>query len=166
MPELFEKIKGKVDESISKISSKSKDTVELATLRSQLRNFEKEKNRKINELGSLVYDMLRRDSYDENNIKEFFSNIIQTDKNIVTLEHEIKKIQAHAEITKVNSMASCECGASFLINQKYCSVCGKHVSDIVDKTTIPSANIKACSNCGADIKQGAKFCAKCGIKQQ
>lgn len=165
MPELFDKIKGKVDESISKISSKSKDTVELATFRSQLRNFEREKNRKINELGSLVYDMLRKDCYDEETIKEYFSNIIQTDKNIVTIEHEIKKIQAHAEIARANSVASCECGARLIINQKYCSVCGKNVSDIVAKTAIPAENIKLCPNCGADIKQASKFCAKCGMKQ-
>ena len=80
MAEFFEKIKGKVDEGISKISSKSKETVELAKLRNNLRNLEKEKNENISKLGILVYDMLRKDNFDEMKIKEFYGNINTIDK--------------------------------------------------------------------------------------
>ena len=55
MKDFIEKVKEKVVEGISSISSKSYQSLELMKLRTKLRDLEKEKNDKINELGRLVY---------------------------------------------------------------------------------------------------------------
>ncbi len=162
MKEFFEKVKGKVDEGVSAISSKSKETIELAKLRSQLRALKKEKGEKINALGRLVYDKFRKDEYNEKSIREFYSGINELDRKIVDVENEIKNIQ---RMSSTGVIAKCECGTDIVLNQKFCASCGKDVREILTEAIKPTEGMKYCHSCETEIKVAVKFCGKCGAKQ-
>lgn len=162
MKDFFEKVKGKVDEGVSAISSKSKETIELAKRRSQLRALKKEKGEKINALGRLVYDKLRNDEYSEESIREFYSEIDELDRKITGVENEIKQVQI---MTSTGSVAKCECDTDLSSNQKFCASCGKNVKEILAEAMKPAEGMKHCQSCGTEIKETAKFCGKCGAKQ-
>lgn len=165
MSDFLDKVKGKVDEGISKISSKSKEAIELAQLRNQLRHLGKEKEEKINQLGRLVYDMLRKEEYEEQKIKDFYPSINAIDRQIVNVEEEIKKIQEMSASADISIVARCECGAEITANQKFCASCGRDVKEVTMQALAPQEGMKRCSTCGAEIKETAKFCGKCGAKQ-
>ena len=165
MKDFFDRVKDKVDVGISTITTKSKETIELAKLRSQLRQLEKEKEEKLKELGRLVYDMVRMDAYNEEKIKQFCPVIGELDRQLVAVEDEIKRIHEASQSRGVNYVANCECGAAILADQKFCASCGRDVSGLIDQIKKPTENIKPCSTCGSEIKDTAKFCGKCGAKQ-
>ncbi|MBM4139875.1 MAG: zinc ribbon domain-containing protein [Nitrospira sp.] len=165
MSDFLDKVKGKVDEGISKISSKSKEAIELAQLRNQLRHLGKEKEEKINALGRLAYDMLRKDEYNEQRLKELYLHINEVDRQIVNVEEEIKKVQAMSASEDIGIVARCECGAGITANQKFCASCGGDVKAVTMQPSAPQEVMKRCSTCGAEIKETAKFCGKCGAKQ-
>lgn len=165
MKEFFDKVKDKVDAGISTITTKSKETIELAKLRSQMRQLEKEKDEKLKEFGRLVYDMVRRDAYNEQKIKEYCPIIGEIDRQLVAVETEIKKIHEASSSGIVNYVAVCECGSGLMANQKFCASCGLDVSALVNQIKNPVENAKPCSICGSEIKEAAKFCGKCGAKQ-
>lgn len=165
MSDFFDKIKNKVDEGISTISSKSKETVELAKLRNQLRKHENEKDKAIENLGFFVYEMIRRDEYNEQKIRDFYQQISDIDKQIVAIEQEIRKIQEAAVSVETLSKVVCECGAGLSADQKFCALCGKDVRELFARTTAQSVGMKPCLTCGFQLKETAKFCGKCGAKQ-
>lgn len=165
MKDFFERVKDKVDEGISSITTKSKETIELAKLRNQLRQLEKEKDDKLKELGRLVYDMIRMDVYNEQKIKQFCPPIGEIDRQIVMTETEIRRIQEASSPGGGNYVAQCECGAGLTANQKFCASCGRDVSGLIDQIIKPSENSKPCTICGTAIKETARFCGKCGAKQ-
>ena len=133
MQDLMEKVKGKVVEAISAISSKSLNSIALMELRTKLRNLEKEKEDTINELGRLVYDLLRRNDYNDQRIKDFYSSISLIERQIETIENEIKRRQEVSATKGMTSTAVCECGAGLTSGQKFCSTCGKDVQTILDQ---------------------------------
>jgi len=133
MKNFIEKVKEKVVEEISAISAKSLRSLELTKLRTKLRDLEKEKNDKINELGKLVYDLFSRNDYDEQKIRGLFSTIKVTDNQIVTTENEIKRLQETPTTTGTTSIAVCECRSGLTSGQKFCSNCGKDVQTILAK---------------------------------
>ena len=165
MKDFIEKVKEKVVEGISSISSKSYRSLELIKLRTKLRDLEKEKNDKINELGRLVYDLFRRGDYSEQKIRDLFSTINVTDHQIVTTENEIKRVQETFATTGMTSIAVCECGAGLTSGQKFCSTCGKDVQTILTQAAQTTEDLKRCSTCGAEMQETKKFCDKCGAKQ-
>ncbi|WAC07932.1 MAG: zinc ribbon domain-containing protein [Thermodesulfobacteriota bacterium] len=138
MKEFIERVKEKALEGINSLSSKSYRSLWLMKLRTKVMDLEKEKNDKINELGRLVYDLFRRDEYDEPKVRGLFSAISETEHQIVTTENEIKRLEEISATTGHTSMAACECGASLTSGQKFCSNCGKEVQTILtqaDQTT-------------------------------
>ncbi len=165
MKDFLDKIKEKVDEGISNVSSKSKEAVELARLRSDLRHLEKEKEETINKLGNIVYDMLRRDEYNEQKIRDFYPQVSAINRQIVEVENEMRKIQEMASPDRTNIDSVCVCGTGLIANQKFCASCGRDVSGQTSQQAKVFEGIKACSSCGAEIKETAKFCGKCGAKQ-
>ena len=165
MKDFFERVKDKVDEGISTITTKSKETIELAKLRSQMRQLEKDKEDKLKELGRQVYDMVRMDVYNEQKIKQFCPPIGEIDRQLVMTEAEIRRIQEASSSGSGNYVAVCECGAGLMTNQKFCASCGRDVSGLIDQIKKPTENTKPCSTCGSEIKEMAMFCGKCGAKQ-
>jgi hypothetical protein len=165
MKDFIEKVKEKVVEGISSISSKSHRSLELMKLRTKLRDLEKEKNDKINELGRLVYDLFRRGDYSEQKIRDLFSTINVTDHQIVTTENEIKRVQETFATTGMTSIVVCECGAGLTNGQKFCSTCGKDVQTILTQASQTTEDLNRCPTCGAEIQETKKFCDKCGAKQ-
>lgn len=161
MKDFFEKVREKVDEGISTLSSKSREAIDMVKLRSHLRELERGKEEKINELGTLVYDLLRRDVYQEQEVREAYQHIVLLDHQIVSVQDEIRKAQAAS--TTVSAL-SCDCGAAVGPDQKFCSSCGKDVQGIIAGAK-PTEGSKRCATCGSEIKEEAKFCPKCGTKQ-
>jgi hypothetical protein len=135
MKDFIEKVKEKVLEGIIFISTKSYRSLELMKLRTKLRDLEKEKNDKIKELGELVYDLFRGNNYDEQKVRGLFSTISVTEKQIVTTENEIKRMQKTAATTGLTSITGCECGAGLTSGQKICSTCGKDVQTMLTLAT-------------------------------
>lgn len=165
MKDFFERVKDKVDEGISSITTKSKETIELAKLRSQFRQLEKDKDEKLKELGSLVYDMVRMDVFNEQKIKQVCPTIGEIDRQLVITETEIRRISEASSTGSEIFIAQCECGSGLTANQKFCASCGRDVSGLIAQVNKPTENTKLCSTCGSEIKETAKFCGKCGAKQ-
>jgi hypothetical protein len=165
MKDFFERVKDKVDESISSITTKSKETIELVKLRSQLRLLEKDKDEKLNELGRLVYDMVRMDVFNEQKIKQVCPTIGEIDRQLVITETEIRRISEASSTGSEIIIAQCTCGAGLTANQKFCAFCGRDVSGLIAQVNKSIENKKHCSTCSSEIKETAKFCGKCGAKQ-
>jgi hypothetical protein len=165
MKDIFEKVKDKVDEGISSLTTKSKEAIELAKLRSQFRQLEKDKDEKLKELGLLVYEMVRMDIFSEQKIKQVCPAIGEIDRQLVMTETEIRRISEASSTGSAIFLGQCECGAGLTANQKFCASCGRDVSGLIAQFNKPTENAKCCSTCGSEIKETAKFCGKCGAKQ-
>ena len=166
MPDFFDKLKDKLDEGISTLSAKSKGAIELSKLRNQLRIQEKEKDDRLKDLGRLVYDMVRQDKYNPQEVSEFCQKIGEVDRQIVLVEEEIRKVQALSSQSGQESfITTCDCGAGLSANQKFCGGCGRDVSGLTAQADRPQEETSRCSSCGSEIKTAAKFCGKCGARQ-
>jgi hypothetical protein len=166
MADFFDKLKDKLDEGISTLSAKSKGAIELSRLRNQLRTLEKDKDDRLRDLGRMVYDMVRLDKYQPQEVSEFCRKIGDIDRQIVLVEEEIKRAQALSSQSGQESfIATCDCGAGLSANQKFCGVCGREVSGLTVQPEHSPDKSRLCSSCGSEIKTEAKFCGKCGAHQ-
>lgn len=131
MDDFFDKIKGKVDQGISVITSKTKDALELASLRNDLRTLEEKKEEKIKELGTLAYRLLNAGELEPKKLENLHSSLKEIDGRIVGIKEKITNIQqTSAEIApsaQDQTFAFCECGSALKETAKFCPRCGVNV---------------------------------------
>lgn len=159
MVDFFEKITESIDKGIKTVTSKSKEILEITKLKGEIRDVESSIHKKFQSLGKKVFEMINRDSLNENDIREDCKEIASLFKRITELENLIKQVEIEALKTRYGmEVILCpNCKAHNKYDAKFCMNCG---SPII-KEKIDSKN---CPSCGAPIKEGAKFCMRCGGK--
>lgn len=168
MPDFFDKVKEKVDQGISLVASKSKETIETAKLHSRIRSLCQWREEKIKDLGNLVSNMLRVDQLDEQRLKEAYFQVVKIDDEIKNMEKEIERIRLETEqtiraaSTPTKAFVYCTCGASLTETSKFCGDCGANVAEIIARYEEEMAKQAVCDHCGTQVSSTAKFCKKCG----
>lgn len=165
MQSFFDDVKEKLDRGINLVSVKSKEFIEINQLKSIVKQLEKKKQDKINELGEIVYNMLEAGFLEEKEIMDFYKEIKSVEEEIKTKEAKISELQSKAEEAlkeKQTAFAYCPCGEHLSEKTKFCAGCGKNVEDIVRKTREESEKLKCL--CGEILTGKSKFCPTCGRK--
>lgn len=168
MPDFFDKVKEKVDQGISLVASKSKETIETAKLHSRIRSLRHWREEKIKDMGNLVFNMLQEGRLDEQRLKEAYSHVVKIDDEIKNMEKEIERIKLETEQTiratptPAKAFVYCTCGTGLTETSKFCGDCGANVVEIIARAKEELAKQAICDHCGAQLSLTAKFCKKCG----
>lgn len=171
MPQFFEKLKKGIDKGVTTVSVKSKEMLEVSQLRSQIKSLQEEKQRGLEELGSIVYTLYRQGTLElgTERIQAKCGSLAALDQRIREKEEEIHQVQLRAQEalgkTVVPSVGVCECGAPVYEGAKFCGGCGKEVAEALSR---PGAGVEAaesrCPQCGAALASDGRLCGVCGTK--
>lgn len=158
MAEFFEKATDSLNKSFKTLASKSKDFLEITKLKSEIRNTEEVIQKKFQTLGKKAFELISKQAFSEEALKEDYREITAFYKKTTELEEAIKKVEQEAlKMRHGNDAIICaKCGATNKSGDKFCMNCGSAMA-IEDK---PES--KACPTCGISIKEGSKFCSRCG----
>lgn len=167
--DVIDNIKEKVDLGISAITSKSKETIELVKLQSELNDLNKKKEIELKKMGTLTYQLLNTNELEPEKLKETHTSLQEIDARIISVKEKIKEIQqTTAKVSspaKSHAFAYCECGGHLKETAKFCPRCGTNVQEIIENAKkLKTSSSKKCPECGEDISGQAKFCSNCGKK--
>ncbi|MEX2211470.1 MAG: zinc ribbon domain-containing protein [Gaiellaceae bacterium] len=104
----------------------------------------KEREARIRDLGGLVMEMYRQDSFREHLLYERSAEIAQIEERLLELELLLDSRRPPA--------ARCECGAPIFWGSHFCANCGRQVGE----------PLAGCPNCGSAVPAAAGFCPICG----
>ena len=109
------------------------------------------------ELGQQVYVQMRDTGVKEESLQQLVAPIREFDVLIYQARKRIVELQKQQ-----GEKATCECGGSLSIGDKFCGTCGKQnpmlsVESNVEKVT--------CVSCNEHIATNSIYCPVCGIKQ-
>lgn len=100
---------------------------------------------RIRDLGGLVLEMYRQDSFRETLLYEQCAEIAAMEERLRELDVLLEGRRAPA--------ARCTCGAPLLFGSRFCANCGRAVRD---------HGPRACAACGHTLAADARFCPSCG----
>jgi NADH pyrophosphatase NudC (nudix superfamily) len=166
MPDFFETVKRGIERSVSTVSVKSKEMLETTQLRSQVKTLEEEKQRALEELGSVVYTLYGQGKLEAEaeRVKTKCASLAALDQKIRKKEDEVRQVQQRAQGALGRSSSAavgmCSCGASILAGAKFCRGCGRKVEEILAQ----GASNNRCKRCGAEVSAQARFCGGCGAE--
>ena len=104
----------------------------------------RERESRIRDLGGLVMEMYRQDSFREHLLYERCAEVAQIEERLLELELLLD--------TRRPPAARCECGAPIFWGSHFCANCGRQVGE----------PLTGCANCGSAIPAEAGFCPICG----
>ncbi len=128
MPGFFDKVKEGIDKGVATAGAKSKELIETQQVRSKIGELEGQKRAALEELGSLVYEMAQKDSFEPAAIKSRADAITALAGQIAEQEEELRQIRLRAEAALSGKPAGpvvCECGTTLAEGAKFCPNCGK-----------------------------------------
>ena len=160
MADFFEKITGSIDKGIKTVTSKSKELIETAKLKGEIRDVEASIQSRFQGLGKKVFEMLNRDALNEDDLRVDCKEIASLFKRITELENLIKQVELEAlKMRYGTDIIVCpNCKAHNNSDAKFCMNCGSAIIIEVE------SEVKTCPTCNAPVKEGAKFCVRCGGK--
>ena len=115
-----------------------------AELRRERKTLLQEREGRIRDLGGLVMEMYRQDSFREHLLYERCAEVAAIEERLLELELLLDARRPPS--------ARCECGAPIFWGSHFCANCGRQVGEA----------LAACGNCGRALPAGAAFCASCG----
>jgi double zinc ribbon protein len=119
-------------------------------LRRERRTLIRVREERIRDLGGLVLEMYRRQTFRQDLVDEQCAEL-------VSIEDRLRELDALLAVAvsarRAAPAARCECGAPILWGSHFCANCGRAVGE---------QPIVACSSCGTALPAGAQFCASCG----
>lgn len=155
---LFDKMKKSLDTSLTTVSAKSRETVEIIKLKGQIRDLQQRTKGELGNLGEMVYTMYKDDIFSREIIDNECRALLVIDEEIGSKEEEIEVIQIRTQSTieATKTEIKCpSCNMSIPKGSKFCTRCSAKVE--VDE--------RKCS-CGQVVDAGAKFCVGCGQKTE
>ena len=118
-------------------------------LRRERRALLREREERIRDLGGLVLEMYRRDSFREDLLVEQCAELLQLEARL----HELDALLS-GRLGIGRAVASrCVCGAPLLWGSHFCANCGRPAGELA---------VLACATCGHALPADANFCAVCG----
>jgi hypothetical protein len=115
-------------------------------IRRERRNFERLRDEKLRDLGGLMLEMYRRDTFREDLLAERCNELLGLDARL----HELDEMLA-ASRRRVPA-GRCVCGAPLPWSSHFCPNCGRPAGQ----------TIVACPECEHPLPADARFCANCG----
>ena len=104
----------------------------------------RERENRLRDLGGLVMEMYRQDSFREHLLFERSAEVAQMEERLLELELLLDARRPPA--------ARCECGAPIFWGSHFCANCGRQVGEA----------LSSCTSCGRALSAGASFCPACG----
>jgi len=138
MSDFFDKLKKNIDKGVNKASKKSAEIAEKTKLQTQIMSLKNDKKNEINELGKVVYDMLKEGNLDEEIINLKFESITEIEKQINNKEEQKENIE----------------------KEDFKEESGK----VEEAEIVEESEEIVCPNCGEKNPKDAKFCQNCGTK--
>jgi hypothetical protein len=113
-------------------------------LRRERRALLRERETLVSDLGGLVLEMFRQDSFREHLLHERAAEVQALDERLFEVERLLGARRPPA--------ARCACGAPIFWGSHFCGNCGRPVGEPV----------VACSSCGHALTADARYCPGCG----
>ena len=120
-------------------------------IRRERRNVERTRDEKLRDLGGLMLEMYRRDTFREDLLAERCNELLGLDARL----HELDEMLAAAR--RRMPAGRCECGAPLPWGSHFCPNCGRPAGD---------RPVIACAECGHPLPADALFCANCGAASE
>jgi hypothetical protein len=115
-------------------------------IRRERRNVERTRDEKLRDLGGLMLEMYRRDTFREDLLAERCSELLGLDARL----HELDEMLAVSR--RRVPAGRCVCGAPLPWASHFCPNCGRPAGQTV----------VACPECEHPLPADARFCANCG----
>jgi hypothetical protein len=115
-------------------------------IRRERRNVERARDEKLRDLGGLMLEMYRRDTFREDLLAERCNELLGLDARL----HELDEMLAVSR--RRVPVGRCECGAPLPWGSHFCPNCGRPAGQTV----------VACPECEHPLPADARFCANCG----
>ncbi|MGE5272599.1 MAG: zinc ribbon domain-containing protein [Verrucomicrobiota bacterium] len=116
-------------------------------IRRERRNLQRAREEKLRDLGGLMLEMYRRDTFREDLLADRCNELLGLDARL----HELDEMLAVAR--RRVPAGRCECGAPLPWSSHFCPNCGRPAG---------SQPIVACPECEHPLPADARFCANCG----
>lgn len=147
----------KLQEGIEQGKMKLQVAQEIAQLKKEIQVQLQKKTEVLLDLGQKVYVELRDSGVNEAELKQLVTPIQAFDVAIYQARKRIVELQKQQ-----GEKATCECGGSLSINDKFCGSCGKPNPMLAVES---SEEKVACVSCNEHIAKNSIYCPVCGIKQ-
>lgn len=168
--DLFDKTFKNISKGMNTVQIKAKMALEKRGIKSQISELENQRNILLQELGSIVYEMLKNNSpLDESKLKSKFDMIQNTELLIANKQESLKELDFEEQrliYGKIVVGKCTKCGALLFEEEKFCGKCGFPINETVSSsnTDFTEENQSLCPNCGTRFNPEDKFCSKCGFK--
>jgi RNA polymerase subunit RPABC4/transcription elongation factor Spt4 len=113
-------------------------------LRRERKTLLRERDDRIRDLGGLVMEMYRQDSFREHLLYEQSAELAAIEERLLEIELLLD--------ARRPPVARCECGAPIFWGSHFCANCGRPVGEA----------FAACGTCGRALPAGSAFCPACG----
>jgi ribosomal protein L40E len=178
MSDFFDKMREQINAGLTKVTTKSRVTVETTRLGGQVRRITKEKEEALLRLGTQVYQEISANGhlYVET-VQEDLKRIQAMDREIADVQKEIERLEALDAATpwaakeEEKPIAICTCGAPLTEDTRFCGNCGINAQEIIVKAKAEElaraeaakrTTVAVCLQCGTEVTMTAKFCRSCG----
>jgi hypothetical protein len=118
-------------------------------LRRERRAILRAREERIRDLGGLVLEMYRHDSFREDLVNEQCQEVVGLELRLQELDSMLEA----ATTARRAPAARCACGAPTVWGSHFCANCGRPVGE---------TPVVACTTCGHPLPADASFCASCG----
>ncbi|WP_410984257.1 zinc ribbon domain-containing protein [Bacillus cereus] len=147
----------KLQEGIEQGKMKLQVAQEIAQLKKEIQVQLQKKTEALLDLGQKVYVQLRDSGVNEAELKQLVTPIQAFDVAIYQARKRIVELQKQQ-----GEKATCECGGSLSISDKFCGSCGKPNPILAVES---SEEKVACVSCNEHIAKSSIYCPVCGMKQ-
>ncbi|MDM5157310.1 zinc ribbon domain-containing protein [Bacillus sp. DX1.1] len=147
----------KLQEGIEQGKMKLQIAQEIAQLNKEIQVQLHKKTEVLLELGQRVYVQLRDTGVKEEPLKKLVAPIQHFDVAIYQARKRIVELQKQQ-----GEKATCECGGSLSISDKFCGTCGKPNPMLAVESSVEKV---ACVSCNEHIAKNSIFCPVCGVKK-
>ncbi len=129
MAEILVKIKENIGKGLTTVTTASKELIETTRLKGEIAAARRRRRELLEELGSIVFVMMSRDSPEPERVREKCRTVAGADERIRELEESVRNIHLKSqEALGKRKAAACACGADIPDGAKFCGKCGKPVA--------------------------------------
>ena len=126
MAGFLDKVVVGLNKGVNAVSEGSKLIVEKATLNTQIQNAEKEKGKLLQNLGTLVYNLISNGEIELEQCSGLYDQIAGYNREISEFQQQLQALEtAKTQQTQQPDGVQCQCGHMNKAGAKFCSKCGQ-----------------------------------------
>ena len=134
---IFDKVVAGLNKGVNTVSEGSKLIVEKANINTKIGEFEKEKKRMLQNMGTLVYNLHINGEAEIEQCVEMYAEIENVDRNIASLQNQLHNLETQKNQPVMQTVVpneqvadgvTCECGFVNKNGAKFCAKCGKNLT--------------------------------------